>query len=145
MKKIIENNWLKSVVIFFSAFAFFGAFSTETISAQVGGSGGDRWVRAIAPGENIISALLGETFATWSGTSMATPIAAGVAALVKSRNPNISPVALIEQIEDTGIQWDCFNAARGIVVKTKRVDALCAVTNNRNCGSDPNVCQGSLF
>ena len=110
-----------------------------------GGSGGDRWVRAVAPGENIISALPGKTFAPWSGTSMAAPIAAGIAALVKSRNPNISSIALIDQVEDTGIEWECFNAARGIVVKTSRVDALCAVTNNQNCGFDPNVCQLSLF
>lgn len=118
------------------------AFSTMS---DGGGSGGDRWVRSVAPGESIVSALPGKGFATWSGTSMAAPIAAGVAALVKSRNPNMAPIDLVDRIDDTGVEWECFHPTRGITLKTSRVDALCAVTNNQNCGFDPNVCQISFF
>ncbi len=109
------------------------------------GSGGRNWVRAVAPGEDIASLLPNRRYATWSGTSMAAPIAAGIAALVKSRNPAMSPVALVEQIEDTGIEWECFHLIRGITIKTSRVDALCAITNNQFCGSNTNVCQVNRF
>jgi subtilisin family serine protease len=38
----------------------------------------------MAPGESILSTLPGENYAAWSGTSMATPMVSGVAALMRS-------------------------------------------------------------
>lgn len=40
-----------------------------------------------APGVNIYSSVLGSLYATWSGTSMATPMISGVIALVKNAHP----------------------------------------------------------
>lgn len=40
-----------------------------------------------APGVNIYSTILGSSYATWSGTSMATPMVSGVIALVKNAHP----------------------------------------------------------
>lgn len=40
-----------------------------------------------APGVNIYSTILGSAYASWSGTSMATPMITGVIALVKNAHP----------------------------------------------------------
>lgn len=106
---------------------------------SVGTSGSDRFIRAVAPGENIISAIPGGRYAMWSGTSMAAPIAAGVAALVKAKYPTLTPNQIASQIAETGIQWDCVHPTRG-EIKTNRVDAYCAVTNNRACGINDHAC-----
>lgn len=43
-----------------------------------------------APGEYIYSTLFDDTYETWSGTSMATPQVAAIAALILSKNPSFS-------------------------------------------------------
>ena len=40
------------------------------------------WINLAAPGEGITSTIPGGSYGTWNGTSMASPLAAGVAALV---------------------------------------------------------------
>lgn len=46
------------------------------------------WIEIAAPGESIISTFPGGGYATWSGTSMAAPLAAGTAALVLATFPD---------------------------------------------------------
>jgi hypothetical protein len=53
-----------------------------------------------APGVNIYSTFLGNSYRNMSGTSMASPHIAGVAALVLSANPNLKPVE-VEKILTT--------------------------------------------
>ena len=99
---------------------------------SVGRSGGDRFIRAVAPGENIVSAIPGGRYGVWSGTSMAAPIVSGIAALIRARDAVSAPHSIVERISETGILWDYAHPTRGLI-KTNRVDALCAVTNNRAC------------
>ena len=44
----------------------------------------------VAPGEGVTSCVKGTGFESWNGTSMATPIVSGVAALILERHPTIS-------------------------------------------------------
>ena len=102
-------------------------------------NGGDRIIRAVAPGENIVSALPGGRYGVWSGTSMAAPIAAGIAALVKARNPSWVPHDIVDWLPETGIEWRCPHPTRGNI-RTARVDAFCAVTGNTDCGPTVTMC-----
>ena len=51
---------------------------------------GAKSVHVAAPGANILSTWLGNEYEEHSGTSMATPMVSGVAALVLSKRPNLS-------------------------------------------------------
>jgi subtilisin family serine protease len=93
----------------------------------------DRWVRTVAPGENIVSALPGGRYGMWSGTSMAAPIVSGISALVKSKNPTMALTDLVERIEEQGQEWDCRLPSRNIQMETNRVDAFCALANPAFC------------
>jgi len=48
------------------------------------------WVEVAAPGVSIYSTIWDNSYASWSGTSMATPHAAGVAALIWSQFPGMT-------------------------------------------------------
>ncbi|MDI3212380.1 S8 family serine peptidase [Arthrobacter sp. AL12] len=54
-----------------------------------------------APAENLIGGLPGGGYAEWAGTSGATPIVAGVAALIRSKWPEMSAHQVINRIVST--------------------------------------------
>ncbi|MEH7158373.1 S8 family serine peptidase [Neobacillus drentensis] len=49
------------------------------------------YIDLAAPGVDIYSSIAGSTYATYNGTSMAAPMVSGIAALVRSKNPFLSP------------------------------------------------------
>ncbi len=55
-----------------------------------------------APGSNIYSSIINGGYASWSGTSMATPQVVGVAALVLAANPGLS-VSELKQILEANV------------------------------------------
>jgi thermitase len=77
------------------------------------------WVDVAAPGVQIVSSVPGGGYACWSGTSMATPLAAGTAALLRAAYPNLSPAAVVGRITTTAV------AIAGPV--PRRVDAAAAL------------------
>jgi subtilisin family serine protease len=72
------------------------------------------WIQLAAPGEAIISTMPGGGYATWSGTSMATPLASGVAALVRARYPSWKPVDVTKRLQDRSVKLCGGTPTRGL-------------------------------
>lgn len=64
------------------------------------------WVHVTAPGVQIASSVPGDAFAAWSGTSMATALVSGEAALVRAADPGLGARSVARRIEDTGVRID---------------------------------------
>lgn len=59
-------------------------------------------VEVSAPGVGILSTIISNNgYDAYDGTSMASPVAAGVAALVKAMHPNLTPAQLMQRLMDT--------------------------------------------
>lgn len=108
-------------------------------------SGGPRWgdlalkPEVAAPGVDIVSAASGsgDGVAWFSGTSMATPVVAGVAALVRQANPTWTPSliksALINTAKPVGSEIPLRSVGAG------RVNALNAVKAKVTIDAGPNA------
>ena len=58
-------------------------------------------IAVAAPSEYLVGGLPGGSYADWSGTSGAAPIVSGVAALIRSRYPELSAAEVVNRIVDT--------------------------------------------
>jgi thermitase len=59
------------------------------------------WVAVAAPGDDLVGPMPGGGYATWSGTSMATPLVSGQVAILRSANPSVQANKVIEAVEQT--------------------------------------------
>lgn len=75
-----------------------------------------KWVAIAAPGEFVVSTVP-EGYAVWSGTSMATPVVAGQAALLVSTKPGVKPDKVRKAIFESADKIE-----RGPKVEKGRVD-----------------------
>ncbi len=94
------------------ALAFFSCFGATTVNLG-------------APGVDVLSTTPGNTYSLFSGTSMATPHVAGVAALVLSVNPTLNVTALRDVVLNSG---DPIPALQGITVTGRRANAAGALS-----------------
>jgi subtilisin family serine protease len=105
-----------------------GAFSCDATTApdQVTCfSQSDSALDLLAPGALIQSTYVGGGLANLAGTSMASPAAAGVAALLLQSEPSITPANLETRLKSTG--KPITDSSNGVI--TCRVDAYAAVLN----------------
>jgi subtilisin family serine protease len=85
------------------------------------------WVDIAAPGSNVLSTLPGGNYGTASGTSMATPVVSGVAALLRSAHPQWSAGALARQLLSTANGVDASNPFHSGLLGAGRVNAAAGV------------------
>ena len=74
---------------------------TTSSDSKSGSSNFGYSIDVCAPGSNIYSTLFNNTYTAYSGTSMAAPIAAGCAAMIKSQFPNLNALQIGEQLRVT--------------------------------------------
>jgi thermitase len=86
------------------------------------------WITLSAPGTSILTTANGGGYGFWSGTSFASPIAAGVAALILSVNPALTNQQVLDILKqtadrpsgagtapDTYFGWGRVNAYRAVL------------------------------
>ncbi|MGI9579204.1 MAG: S8 family serine peptidase, partial [Microthrixaceae bacterium] len=103
------------------------AVASVTSSGSVSGfSTWGSYVDLAAPGSSIVSTLPGGNYGYKSGTSMATPFAAGVVALMLHANPTMSPDQVASRLVSTAN--DAGSAGRDVQYGHGIIDPQSAVT-----------------
>lgn len=116
----------------------FAVASTGSTDVKSSFSNYGTWVDISAPGENIYSTIPNNSYGYMSGTSMATPITAGLCGLVWAKNPSMSPQAVLNCITTTAanIYTISGNSSYSGQLGAGRIDAyqalLCAQSSTNN-------------
>ena len=94
----------------------------------------------VAPGQSVTSSVQGGGYGQWNGTSMATPIVSGVAALIVQKHGDIPLLeltdALVDTCEDLGVSADR-QGAGVIQVSAAIVDDLDQLSGSNAMASRP--------
>ncbi len=85
-----------------------------------------------APGVKILSTTPNNTYASWDGTSMASPVAAGVVALARMNFPNLNLEQIYELVKRQSDDIDSLNPVYSGLLGTGRVNAF----KTLNCNPD---------
>ncbi len=104
--------------------------STDASDLRSSFSNWGYYVDVSAPGSDIYSTWKGNNYSYQNGTSMASPYAAGVAALVKSVYPNFTPDQVAEKVRVSCDKIDDINPSFAGMMGYGRINAYKAVTIN---------------
>ena len=100
-----------------------GAVNNKDRVASFSGRG--KALDIVAPGVSLYSTVLGTAYASYSGTSMATPIVSGIVALMKTAHPSYTPAQVENKLFTTA--KDLGKAGKDTSYGYGRVDAHSAV------------------
>ncbi|MFN3343468.1 MAG: S8 family serine peptidase [Flavobacteriales bacterium] len=89
------------------------------------------WVDVAAPGSSIYSTTVGSSYGYKQGTSMASPMVAGLAGLIKSVNPSMTATDIRNCILNTAVNINAANPSYVGQLGSGRIDAFAAV----NCAA----------
>lgn len=87
------------------------------------------WTDMCAPGVDVWATIVGGGYDAWSGTSMASPTAAGVAALVWAVFPDLTNAELRQLLEETCVDISAVNTVPASHLGHGRVSASNAVAS----------------
>ncbi|MBI4726318.1 S8 family serine peptidase [candidate division TA06 bacterium] len=110
----------------------FSVAATENGDAKSSFSNYGATIDISAPGSTIYSTGYPNTYVSWSGTSMASPVAAGVAALVKSYYPSYTNAMIATLLMHSADNIDAQNPAYIGLLGAGRVNAYKALTTTVN-------------
>jgi len=97
-----------------------GTASDDTLVAS---SNYGSWVDACGPGQGILTTALGGDYVSSSGTSVASPFAAGLAALLVAEHPDWTPAMVRLHIKHTGDAIDDLNSGKEGLLGGGRINA----------------------
>jgi subtilisin family serine protease len=103
------------------AYGLLAVGASTSAKTLAGFSNFGSWVHIAAPGEGITSLMPGGGYASWSGTSMAAPMAAGTAALLRAFAPGLTPDDIAKRMSKM--------SATLCGAKLRQTDAAAALTN----------------
>lgn len=101
--------------------------STANNDTKATGTTYGQWIDVSAPGVNILSTAPGNAYAVLSGTSMASPLVAGLAALMKTYNPMLGPDQIKQCIKNNTDNIDFMNPNFIGKLGTGRINAFKAM------------------
>ncbi len=100
------------------------------------------WVDVSAPGISIYSTLPGNTYGTLDGTSMATPMVAGLCGLVRALNPGLSYDQVVSDVINSADNIDAQNPNFIGQLGSGRINAFRAVEAALTCNPSINLGSG---
>lgn len=101
--------------------------ATTSTNTKASFSNYGNWIDVSAPGNNIYSTTVGNSYGNKSGTSMASPMVAGLAGLMKSLNPNMPNADLINCLLSTAVNINVQNPSYIGQLGSGRIDAAAAM------------------
>ncbi len=116
LQNAVDYAWNKGTIVFASAGNYgtntpnypaacnhvVAVSATDQNDAKASWSSYGTWVTVSAPGAGILTTANGGGYASVSGTSFSSPIAAGLGALILSVNPNLSNSQVVDIIKQNG-------------------------------------------
>ncbi|MFW9770389.1 MAG: S8 family serine peptidase, partial [Candidatus Thorarchaeota archaeon] len=107
------------------------------------GSNYGTWVEVSAPGEGIFSTVPPNSYASWTGTSMAAPMVAGLAALIKSHMPGWDKSIIDTVIINNTDNIDALNPSYAGLLGSGRINAYNSLQKLPNADFKADVRMGT--